>query len=660
MNGGARGISLVARAVLAGSLIGLGSAGATAALAGPAGATPSETLYVSGTSGTDSANCGYQTSPCKTIGQSLTNTSGFSGAVTVDVGAGTYAESLIVSGSWTSLSLVGAGTRSTIIAFNGPDPDVYETATGAFTLSDVTLSGSGGADLGFDDLNSTATLDDVLITGIKDSAGVGAGLALTATSGSPNIYLNDSTITDDTALDGAGITLLGTSASAAVWVHNSTVTANSATAGSAIYVEAGTGQVPGVELQGATVVGNPVTGAGHAAVEAEGSGTGVGLVNAWDSIIAGNLHNGTDADCLEDAGGSIVSGGQNLTVTGGGCPSGQPGDLAEPSASTADLGPAGGNGGPTPTVPLRAGSPAIGAGTCTPDTLPLGPDQRGAPRPHSTGQVPGRDGTCDIGAYQYSPPVVTSVSPSGGTAKGGTQVTVTGVGFTLTSAVSFGATPAARFTVVSDTEIQAMTPPGPVLTPATVDARVTDPDGTSPMVSGDQYAYTTPGYLVVGSDGSVYGYGSATVAGTLPALGIHVHNVVGLAPTADDAGYWLVGTDGGIFAFGDAGFVGSLPGLKVHVSNIVGIVPTADGAGYWMVGTDGGVFAFGDAPFVDSLPGLGVRVSNIAALAATTDNNGYWIVGTDGGVFNFGDAPFLGSVPGSGITVNNIVAIVAA
>ena len=65
----------------------------------------------------------------------------------------------------------------------------------------------------------------------------------------------------------------------------------------------------------------------------------------------------------------------------------------------------------------------------------------------------------------------------------------------------------------------------------------------------------------------------------------------------------MVGSDGGVFAFGDAGFVGSLPGLGVHVNNIVGIVADRDGKGYWMVGADGGVFAFGDAGFVGSVPG---------------------------------------------------------
>ncbi len=50
--------------------------------------------------------------------------------------------------------------------------------------------------------------------------------------------------------------------------------------------------------------------------------------------------------------------------------------------------------------------------------------------------------------------------------------------------------------------------------------------------------------------------------------------MIGLVPTADEQGYWLIGADGGIFAFGDAPFVGSLPALGIHITDIVAAVPT--------------------------------------------------------------------------------------
>jgi hypothetical protein len=54
---------------------------------------------------------------------------------------------------------------------------------------------------------------------------------------------------------------------------------------------------------------------------------------------------------------------------------------------------------------------------------------------------------------------------------------------------------------------------------------------------------------------------------------VHVSNIVGIAPAPSGNGYWLVGSDGGIFSFGSATYQGSLPGDGVHASNIVGIKP---------------------------------------------------------------------------------------
>ncbi|MBF6356046.1 IPT/TIG domain-containing protein [Nocardia higoensis] len=65
-------------------------------------------------------------------------------------------------------------------------------------------------------------------------------------------------------------------------------------------------------------------------------------------------------------------------------------------------------------------------------------------------------------------PVLTSLDPTAGAAAGGTTVTLTGTGFTGATAVSFGATPATSFTVVSDSEITAVAPAGTGVEPVTV------------------------------------------------------------------------------------------------------------------------------------------------------------------------------------------------
>jgi len=262
-----------------------------------------------------------------------------------------------------------------------------------------------------------------------------------------------------------------------------------------------------------------------------------------------------------------------------------------------------------------------------------------------------------------SMPSVTAVNPSSGSTAGGTSVTITGTNFTGATAVKFGATAVGSFTVNSATQVTATSPAGSV---GTVDVTVTTPGGTSATHASDQYTYTnspqpapTAGYWMVGSDGGVFAFGNAGFVGSLPGIGVHVNDIVGVVPTATGQGYWMVGSDGGVFAFGNAGFVGSLPGIGVHVNDIVGVVPTSTGKGYWMVGKDGGVFAFGDAGFVGSLPGIGVHVNDIVGVVPTSTGKGYWMVGKDGGVFAFGNAGFVGSLPGIGVHVSNIVGVVA-
>ncbi len=185
-------------------------------------------------------------------------------------------------------------------------------------------------------------------------------------------------------------------------------------------------------------------------------------------------------------------------------------------------------------------------------------------------------------------------------------------------------------------------------------------NGSTDSISSSSISNPPPsqGYWMIGSDGGVFAFGNAGYLGSLPGLGVHVNNVVGVVPTHDNGGYWMIGSDGGVFAFGDANFVGSLPGLGVHVNNIVGVIPTATGKGYWMVGSDGGVFAFGDATFVGSLPGLGIHVHNIVGVVPTASNKGYWMVGSDGGVFAFGDATFVGSLPALHVIASDIVGVV--
>ncbi len=83
------------------------------------------------------------------------------------------------------------------------------------------------------------------------------------------------------------------------------------------------------------------------------------------------------------------------------------------------------------------------------------------------------------------PGAVTSVSPSAGLTAGGSSVTISGANLSRVTAVEFGASNAASFTITSSTSITAISPPGA----GTVDMAVTSPAGTSAVVSGDRFSY---------------------------------------------------------------------------------------------------------------------------------------------------------------------------
>ncbi|HEY6472700.1 MAG TPA: IPT/TIG domain-containing protein [Acidimicrobiales bacterium] len=235
----------------------------------------------------------------------------------------------------------------------------------------------------------------------------------------------------------------------------------------------------------------------------------------------------------------------------------------------------------------------------------------GAPTPVNTIVGAATGMSAPGGVVIEQAPTVTSVVPNAGPAAGGTTVTIHGTGFNYGSTVDFGPTAATSVTYESPFELTAVSPAGSGVANVTVNTFA----GTSATSSADQFTYASSGYTLVGSDGGTFALGTAPFLGSLPADGVHVANIVGIAPTPSGSGNWLVGSDGGVFAFGSAAFYGSLPAEGVHVKNIVGIAPAPGGNGYWLVGSDGGIFAFGSATYQGSLPGDGVHASNIVGIA---------------------------------------------
>jgi hypothetical protein len=160
-----------------------------------------------------------------------------------------------------------------------------------------------------------------------------------------------------------------------------------------------------------------------------------------------------------------------------------------------------------------------------------------------------------------SSPTVSSISQTVGNISGGTSVTITGTGFSGTTAVDFGSTPAESYIVVSSTSITAVSPTG--TTGATVDVTVVNSLGTSATSSADQFTYyarpVVTGLSAV--SGSTLGGTSVTITGS----GFTGTTAVDFGSTS--AASFTASGDSSITAVSPAGAAGT---VDITVANPVG------------------------------------------------------------------------------------------
>jgi parallel beta-helix repeat protein len=269
---------------------------------------------------------------------------------------------------------------------------------GTATLSTCTVSGnsakvSGGGLFN----NGTATLTNCTVSGNSaqrtagglDSNGYGSTLGLT-----------NCTVSGNSSPYGGGVYSNGT-----LVLTNCTVTGNSASGnGAGVYINHGTGTLTNCTVSGnsagnyggglnfyagsasltnCTVSGNSAGNSGGGLYTFNNNYSVFGALTLTNTIVAGNTR--TSA-ATSDISGSAL-GNNNLIGTGGsgGLVNGAGGNLV--GVANALLSPLGNYGGPTQTMPLLPGSPAIDAGTGT-----------GAPALDQRGQA--RVGAVDIGTFE--------------------------------------------------------------------------------------------------------------------------------------------------------------------------------------------------------------------------------------------------------------------
>ena len=251
----------------------------------------------------------------------------------------------------------------------------------ALVMSRCTVSGNDAGDMGggiYGWSDNTMTITDSTISG-NTAADAGGGIYVF----SGELYLTNSTLTGNEVTDsygnGGGIFAVDQSFAA---INNTTITGNQAgNAGGGIYLD-------GVSV---IEVNNTILSANTATIDVDlGQGSGGGPKRGENKISHAANPNGSTSSVTASLLGTAMAG----DFTGNG----------NIFNNVPGLGPLANNGGPTQTLMLQTGSPAINAGNNTLIPAGLTFDQRGTGFPRAVG------GTVDMGAFEVA--AVVALSPT--------------------------------------------------------------------------------------------------------------------------------------------------------------------------------------------------------------------------------------------------------
>jgi hypothetical protein len=357
-------------------------------------ALASTTWYVNGTQGNDHNTGTSASTAFRTIGRAISYSASGDSIV---VASATYTENLSIG---FNLTIVGANARTTIVDGGHSSTTITIGNTSAHvSLAELTIrNGSGRSHGGGGIYNlGTLTITNTTVSGnssddtVAAVSGLGGGIYNAGT-----LTILDTTISANTVIRfrlgafpyGGGVYNTGR-----LTIVNSTIAANQASD----YWPSGVPYGGGIANVGGTVMISNSTIANNSALIHTPFGTvgtnGGGISNKGNtgvtfqnSILASNTWGG-------NCNGTVNSLGYNLSSDNT-CSLNGPGDQKNINPM---LGALLNNGGPTQTMALRPGSPAINAGNpsgCTDGSGHLlRTDQRGEARPNH--------GACDIGSYQH-------------------------------------------------------------------------------------------------------------------------------------------------------------------------------------------------------------------------------------------------------------------
>jgi parallel beta-helix repeat protein len=281
---------------------------------------------------------------------------------------------------------------------------VSPTAGQTVTIEGMTMSDATDRPV-FKAGAGSLVLDSVWLTDNQTTASGGA----IHCDGGP-LLVENSTLSGNQANFAGGLSVNSNGGASTVCVAdvvNSTISGNSANEfGGGIYV-GGSGRI---SVNSSTIQGNKAdaddTGGGGGGGTYNASGGTTPTFSVANTLYADNTVGTSGSATQTQCGGTYTSSGYNLrTVLEAGCTFSGTGEVVNANPM---LGALGDNGGPTPTIALQEGSPAINAGNPTTpadDNPPVCPaeDQRGVTRG-------GGNGTCDIGAFEWQHPTTTAIA----------------------------------------------------------------------------------------------------------------------------------------------------------------------------------------------------------------------------------------------------------
>jgi hypothetical protein len=295
-----------------------------------------------------------------------------------------------------NLTIDGAGQGITVDS-GGLNKAVVIEANKVIAINGLTIT--GGSDSGITNYGSLA-LSNSTVTGNYASSGGGIYNSNTGT-----MTMSGDTVCNNSATDGGGVFNDGQ-----LTIINCTIAANNANLGGGIFNN-------GVlKMANSTVASNTVTGAGAdggGICRGFGAGSQLSLLNSI--VFNPNSGAATNDDVfrpIAQAQGSLF--GSTVSIASGGDLGGNQENVKP------QLGPLQNNGGPTATMALLPGSPAIAAGaksSLIPGLSVPTSDQRGDPRPANS---------IDIGAFEVQAvPTTTALASSLNPAPVSQSVTLT-------------------------------------------------------------------------------------------------------------------------------------------------------------------------------------------------------------------------------------------